>query len=218
MKFLITAGATREPIDAVRFLSNIGTGSTGAALAGALAARGHGVVLLRGPGSAAPGAGAESEHFSSAEDLRGRLQRRLTAGDIDAVLMTAAVADYRPAEETPGKIGSEAGTLTLRLVRNPKILPALKSFSPRPLAVAGFKLTVGADARARRAAVAAQFLAGGVDVVVHNDLEEIRQAPAHPFWIYRGAEEPPARVEGPAALALALEEALIHANARRLDR
>ena len=56
MHFLVTAGATREPLDAVRFLSNVSTGSTGAALADALAVRGHTVTLLRGEGASEPGA------------------------------------------------------------------------------------------------------------------------------------------------------------------
>ena len=51
MKILVTAGATREPLDAVRYLSNVSTGATGAALAAALAARGHTVTLLRGTGA-----------------------------------------------------------------------------------------------------------------------------------------------------------------------
>ena len=78
-------------------------------------------------------------------------------------------------------MSSDSEILSLRLVRNPKLLPALKSLSRRPLIVTGFKLTVGADAAARRAAVAAQFAAGGIDLVVHNDLEDIRRATAHPL-------------------------------------
>jgi phosphopantothenoylcysteine decarboxylase/phosphopantothenate--cysteine ligase len=210
MTILVTAGASREPIDAVRFLSNIGTGATGAAVADGLAARGHRIALLRGQGSVAPVAVTDSEIFSSAEDLRARLSRRLAAGEFEAVVMTAAVADYRPQQERAGKMSSDSEILSLRLVRNPKLLPALKSLSRRPLIVTGFKLTVGADAAARRAAVAAQFAAGGIDLVVHNDLEDIRRATAHPFWIYRSTQAPPTGVEGAAALAVALEAEFNH--------
>jgi len=213
MKILVTAGATREPIDAVRYLSNIGTGKTGALVADALGARGHDVTLLAGPGAFAPEKTAEVEAFSSAEDLGARLQRRLVGGDYDAVIMTAAVADYRPREIQSGKMASGDGRLTLQLVRNPKLLPQLKSFSPRPLFVAGFKLTVGADAASRRQAVAEQFAHGGIDLVVHNDLEDIRRAAAHPFWIHRAAEVAPIPAEGPAALALALEAEFIRLRA-----
>jgi phosphopantothenoylcysteine decarboxylase/phosphopantothenate--cysteine ligase len=211
MNLLVTAGATREPLDAVRFLSNVSTGATGAALADALTARGCTVALLRGENAVAPRAVRDVESFSSADDLRDRLQRRLTAGGVDAVIMTAAVADYRPVHQAHGKLPSAPETLTLELVRNPKILPQLKAFSPRTLRVIGFKLTVGADASARRTAVAAQFAAGGVDAVVHNDLDEIRAAATHPFYLYRSAvaadeASPPPMLAGTAALAEALAD------------
>ena len=201
MNVLLTAGATREPLDAVRFLSNVSTGSTGAALADALSALGHTVTLLRGEGAAAPKNPCERETFSSTVDLWSHLERRLSGGRYDAVVMAAAVSDYRPLTILPGKIPSDAGQITLTLTRNPKILPQLKQFSPRPLIVVGFKLTVGADAAARRTAVAAQFANGGIDCVVQNDLHEIRLATVHPFRLFRSADREPEEIAGAAALA-----------------
>ena len=215
MNILITAGATREPLDAVRYLSNVSTGSTGAALADALAARDHRVTLLRGESAVPPRSACEVEVFTSTEDLRVRLQRRLEGGTFDAVIMCAAVADYRPGRAAAGKIGSDSAELTIRLVRNPKILPQLKSFSSRPLVVVGFKLTVGADATARREAVAAQFAAGTVDAVVHNDLDEIRAASVHPFWLHRSATAAPEPIGGTAALAAALDQLVITSVSKR---
>ncbi len=208
MNILVTAGATREPLDAVRFLSNVSTGSTGAALADVFAARDHRVTLLRGESAVAPRSACEVEVFTSTEDLRVRLQHRLAGGTFDAAIMCAAVADYRPDRAAAGKIGSDAAELAIRLVRNPKILPQLKSFSPRPLVVVGFKLTVGADAAARRAAVATLFAGGTVDAVVHNDLDEIRASPVHPFWLYRSATAAPGQIGGTAALAEELDRLL----------
>ena len=205
MNILVTAGATREPLDAVRFLSNMSTGSTGATLADALAAHDHRVTLLRGESAVAPRSACEVDVFTSNEDLRVRLQRRLEGGTFDAVIMCAAVADYRPDRTAAGKIASDASELMIRLVRNPKILPQLKSFSPRPLVVVGFKLTVGADAVAGRAAVAAQFATGTVDAVVHNDFEEIRASPIHPFWLYRSAAAAPEQINGAKTLAEVLD-------------
>ena len=205
MNILVTAGATREPLDAVRFLSNVSTGSTGAALADAFAARNHCVTLLHGESAVTPRSACAVEVFTSAEDLRTRLQRHLAGGTFDAAIMGAAVADYRPDFAVDGKISSDAAELALRLVRNPKILPQLKSFSPRPLVVIGFKLTIGADAVARRVAVAAQFAAGTVDAVVHNDLEEIRASPVHPFWLYRSATAAPEPIAGAVELAATLD-------------
>jgi phosphopantothenate---cysteine ligase (CTP) len=209
MKILVTAGATREPIDAVRFLSNVSTGRTGAALAAEFIHRGHAVTLLRGEAASPGRPGGDDETFSSAADLEARLQRRLAAEKYDAIVMTAAVADYRPTEAVPGKISSDASERVLRLVRNPKILPRLKSFARAPLRVVGFKFTVEADPAVRQAAVAAQFAAGGVDTVVHNDLAEIRGAPLHPFWLWRAPASAPERLDGVAALAAALERLLI---------
>ena len=209
MNLIVTSGATREPLDAVRFLTNVSTGATGAALADALEKLGHWVALLRGEGAAAPASVRDVETFTSAADLGARLRRRLAAGGSDAVVMAAAVADYRPDSAFAGKLASDAELLTVRLVRNEKVLQQLKSFSPRPLAVIGFKLTVGADEAGRRSAVAAQFAGGGVDAVVQNDLGEIRREPAHRFRLYRGPGLDPAECLGTAALAAALQQILI---------
>lgn len=208
MPILLTSGASREPIDAVRFISNFSTGKTGAALADALTSLGHHVVVLRGIDSAQSAHAAEQEVFSSAADLGQRLQNRLASGIYDAVIMTAAVADYRPQTSRPDKIASDAAELTLRLVRNPKILPQLKSWSPRPLTVIGFKLMVGVDAATRLRAVQAQHEAGGVDATVANDLSEIRQGAPHPFYLYREGAPTFQALHGIAPLAQALHELL----------
>ncbi len=204
MKILVTAGATREPIDEVRFVSNVSSGATGAALADALLGLGHDVALLRGTGAAKPHQVLDCETFSSCADLLAKLQRRLATGAFDAVVMTAAVADYRPDTTQTGKIRSDANELVVRLVRNPKILPQLKSMSPRPLRVVGFKFTVGADAEARRAAVLAQWSAGGVAATVHNDLHEIRASTTHPFYLWGPPATTPVLLAGVPALAAAL--------------
>lgn len=204
MKILVTAGATREPLDDVRFVSNVSTGKTGATLADALEGFGHDVTLLRGEGSAKPQQVRDTETFSSCADLLAKLQHRLGPGAFDAVVMTAAVADYRPDTTQSGKIRSDADELVVRLVRNPKILPQLKSMSPRPLRVVGFKFTVGADFEARRAAVLAQWAAGGVDVTVHNDLHEIRSSTTHPFYLWGPPATTPLLLTGVPALAAAM--------------
>jgi len=204
MKILVTAGATREPLDEVRFISNVSSGKTGAALADAFVALGNEVTLLRGLGSAKPQQVTDCEKFSSCADLLAQLQRRLGSGKYDAVVMTAAVADYRPDTAQAGKIRSDADELVVRLVRNPKILPQLKSMAPRPLRVIGFKFTVGADAEARRAAVLAQWSTGGVDATVHNDLHEIQFSATHPFYLWARPATTPVLLGGVPALAAAL--------------
>jgi Phosphopantothenoylcysteine synthetase/decarboxylase len=187
MKVLVTAGATREPIDAVRFLSNVSSGATGVAIAEFLAAAGHEVTLLHGEGSVRTNAsGITCGAFGSTEQLGTRLESALCHGGIDVVIHAAAVSDYRPVAKHEGKLSSYSEDLTLRLVPTPKLLPRLKGWSPGPLRVLGFKLTAGADAAGRAAAVGRLFAGGGVDAVVHNDMDELGIAGAgRTFRIYR---------------------------------
>ncbi len=190
MKVLVTAGATREPIDAVRFISNVSSGATGVAIAEFLAAAGHEVTLLHGEGSLRSSAtGVTCGAFGSTEQLATRLESALCHGGFDAVIHAAAVADYRPANPHAGKLGSYADELTIRLVPTPKLLPEIKSWAPTPPRVLGFKLTAGADSALRAAAVGKLFAAGGVDAVVHNDMDELGSAGAgRTFRIYRAGD------------------------------
>jgi phosphopantothenoylcysteine decarboxylase/phosphopantothenate--cysteine ligase len=208
MKILVTSGATREPIDAVRFISNVSTGTTGAALADELQRAGHAVTLLHGPGAVRPRLVGDCEEFGSAADLGTRLRRRLASGRYHLVIMSAAVADYRPRRARAGKIRSDAPCLRLELVRNPKLLPQLKSFSRRRLLVVGFKLTVGAGPVSRRRAVAALFAAGGVDAVVHNDLTGLGDGPDRSFRLHGNGSDRGIAIPGIRGLAVALGELL----------
>jgi phosphopantothenoylcysteine synthetase/decarboxylase len=201
MKILITAGATREPIDEVRFLSNVSTGRTGARLAEKLTALGHAVTVLRGEGSVMPTGVAEVLTFASTEDLRRQLQVRLDSGGYDAVIQCAAVSDYRPAVSQPGKLSSYADGFALHLVPTPKLLPELKNYARGPLLVVGFKLTAGADAAGRREAVARLFASSTVDAVIHNDLRDLGAGDVRPFRAYRGGPDQAESVNGLDALA-----------------
>jgi phosphopantothenoylcysteine decarboxylase/phosphopantothenate--cysteine ligase len=192
MNILITAGATREPIDAVRFLSNVSTGRTGALLADALAAQGHTITLLHGEAAVRPSHVSDTETFSSTDSLQAALRRRLGTGTYDAVIHCAAVSDYRPDTPQTGKMSSYAAELTLRLVPTPKLLPELKAYAkPRPIKVIGFKLTAGADAEGRALAVGKLFAAGTVDVVIHNDMDDLATGDARPFQAWLAGQPAP---------------------------
>lgn len=208
MKVLVTAGGTREPIDRVRYISNGSTGATGAAVADALHVHGHDVHLLRGLGAVAPQVDLPGGIFSSAADLEAQLRAQLFAGDFDAVIMAAAVADYRPQTTHNGKLSSTSDSLVLKLERVPKILAQLRGFSPRPLCVVGFKLTVANDPAVWREAVHRQFAESAVDAVVHNDLHEIESAATHPFRLHRTPDDTPPVLPGVSALADALHALL----------
>jgi len=211
MKLLITSGGTREAIDPVRYLSNGSTGKTGASLATSLVALGHEVTLLHGVGAILPSENVEREAFFSAEGLRSTLEKRLAGGGYAAVIMAAAVSDYRPAALATEKLSSDKENLTLNLVRNPKILPQLRGFSPCAIKVIGFKLTVGADAEACDAAVRDQFAKAGVDAVVHNDLAEMQASPQRLFrWSSTPSEN--RIVAGLSALAEVIDELIRRDN------
>jgi phosphopantothenoylcysteine decarboxylase/phosphopantothenate--cysteine ligase len=180
MNILLTAGATREPIDSVRFLSNISSGATGAALAERLAAAGHRVTLLHGESAVRPAeaSGVRCAVFGSTEQLGERLRAALGTGEFDVVIHAAAVSDYRPAAVSAEKLSSDADGMTIQLVPTPKLLPQLRGWSPRPVRVIGFKLTTGAGAAEREAAVGKLLARGGVDAVVQNDTAELSEAGA----------------------------------------
>jgi phosphopantothenoylcysteine synthetase/decarboxylase len=189
MKILITSGATREPIDSVRYITNMSSGRTGVALAEHLDKKGHEVWLLRGIGSAVPHGEIKSASFVDFFDLNEILKKILGEEKFGGVIHLAAVSDYsvdfvKAGDETHygpvlGKLDS-VDSLDVRLKKNFKIIEKLKSYSPRPLKVVGFKLTSGAGKNGWRGAVDKLYGSRQVDLVVHNDLEEMT-GENHPF-------------------------------------
>ena len=120
MRVLVTAGPTREYLDAVRFLSNASSGKMGFACAAAAARAGHDVTLVSGPVALPDPPGVRTVRVVSAEDMYRAVMKAYPR--IDAAIATAAVGDYRPAERLAGKLKKKAGTLTLKLVRTRDIL------------------------------------------------------------------------------------------------
>jgi len=120
VRVLVTAGPTREYLDAVRFLSNASSGKMGFACAKAAARAGHDVTLVTGPVALPDPAGVRTVRVVSADDMYRAVMKAYPR--IDAAIMTAAVGDYRPAERFAGKLKKRTETLTLRLVRTRDIL------------------------------------------------------------------------------------------------
>lgn len=141
MRVLVTAGPTREHWDRVRFLSSAATGTLGIRLAEALARRGHACELVLGPTHVAvpDSPGVAVQHVVSARDMLAACER--VWPDCDALVATAAVADYRPAEPHHGKRPKTDGPLSLELVRNPDVLATLAQGRGRRPAI-GFALQV----------------------------------------------------------------------------
>lgn len=164
MRLLVSAGPTREFVDPVRFLSNRSTGKMGYAVARAAVEAGHEVVLVSGPVSLEPPPGlAAFVPVVSARDMLAALRRALAAAD--ALVMTAAVADFRPARVSRRKIHKGAMPDSIRLVPNPDILATLARRKGR-------RVFIGFAAETERAVAGAarKLRAKGLDLVVANDV------------------------------------------------
>ncbi len=124
MRFLITAGPTREAIDPVRYLSNHSSGRMGYALAGAARHEGHEVLLISGPTTLDIPAGVDFLQVESAQQMYDAVKDYSQGADI--AILCAAVADYRPVQVAEQKIKKHEDTLCLQLERTPDILGSMR--------------------------------------------------------------------------------------------
>ncbi|RME76891.1 MAG: dUTP diphosphatase [Planctomycetota bacterium] len=145
VRILVTAGPTREAIDAVRFLTNRSTGRMGDAVASVAYARGHEVVLVRGPCAAPPPTGPRHVPVTSTADMLAACREHWPR--CDAVVMAAAPADFTPARVHAGKIkkGSRTGGWSLELVPTPDILAELAAARRPGQRMLGFALEPAPD-------------------------------------------------------------------------
>ncbi|MFF1699131.1 bifunctional phosphopantothenoylcysteine decarboxylase/phosphopantothenate--cysteine ligase CoaBC [Streptomyces sp. NPDC058257] len=129
---VVSAGGTREPLDPVRFLGNRSSGKQGYALARSAAARGARVTLVSANAALPAPAGVDVLAVGTAVQLREAVIK--AAADADAVVMAAAVADFRPQTYAAGKIKKKDGQepAPIALVRNPDILAEIAGERPRP--------------------------------------------------------------------------------------
>lgn len=125
MKFLITAGPTREALDPVRYLTNRSSGRMGYALAGAARHEGHEVLLISGPTTLDIPAGVDFVQVESAQQMYEAVRDLI--GGVDVAILCAAVADYRPVTVAEQKIKKHADRLTIELERTPDILGSMRS-------------------------------------------------------------------------------------------
>ncbi len=160
-RVLVTAGGTREPIDPVRYLGNRSSGKMGFAIAYAAAACGADVTLVSSAGLAAPH-GVALVEVETAEEMAGAVGR--LAPTVDAVVMAAAVADFRPIGPATTKIRRSAGVPRIDLEPTPDILAGLAAMDSPPFLV-GFAAETGSLAGAIEKA-----RSKGVDVLVANDV------------------------------------------------
>ena len=165
MRLLVTAGPTREFLDPVRFLSNRSTGKMGFAVARQAAARGHEVVLVAGPVSLATPDGVRRVDIVSARDMLAAVTAEAPA--CDALVMCAAVADWRPRETAPQKLKKRTMPAALELVPNPDILLSIAPLKGRRVFV-GF----AAETNDMLEEAAGKLARKGLDLVVANDVTQ----------------------------------------------
>jgi len=138
-KVLVTAGPTHESIDPVRFISNHSSGKMGIAIAKELVDRGAGVDLVLGPSSIQIDLkGILVHHVESAEEMYGSCLEKFPLADI--AIMSAAVADYKPATQSKQKIKKKNDSITLELTRTKDILQRLGEMKREDQILVGFAL------------------------------------------------------------------------------
>jgi phosphopantothenoylcysteine decarboxylase / phosphopantothenate---cysteine ligase len=164
VRVLVTAGGTREPLDAVRFLGNRSSGRMGTALAAEARRRGAEVTLVAANLSVPPPVGVEMVSAPTAGDLA---RETLARQDADVVLMAAAVADYRPAEPESGKRPKDGEPWTVTMEPTTDVLRELGERRRNGQVLVGFAADTGGEGleRARE-----KLASKRVDLVVFNDV------------------------------------------------
>ena len=165
LRFLITAGPTREPLDPVRFISNASSGRMGFALAEAAMAARHHACLIAGATHLQPPTMRELVRVTTAAQMFEAVSTRLAGTDV--LIMAAAVADYRPQLLSPSKIKKSTGPLTLVLEQTADILAGAARTK-------GSRIHVGFAAETENLLenARAKLEAKDLDLIVANDLTE----------------------------------------------
>jgi phosphopantothenoylcysteine synthetase/decarboxylase len=163
VRFLVTAGPTREPIDPVRYISNRSSGKMGYAIADAVLEAGHEVILISGPVNLQPPGDARFVPVSTSDEMFEAVHRH--ADSCDVCVLCAAVADYKPAKVSPMKIKKRAGNLSLELVPTRDILDSLGRQQNRQFLLVGF----AAETNDMEQNALQKLRAKNCDIMVAND-------------------------------------------------
>jgi len=204
-KVVVTSGATREPIDSVRFISNVSSGRTGAMICEALVARGFAVTQVAGIDSAQAAGVARRESFTDHASLDTALRRLVRDSSCAAVIHTAAVGDFAVADaKTDSKIvsGSE---MSVKLQPTYKIIDRIMGYAGNPeMILVGFKLTHDPDAGAQAKAARELLKRSRARFVVQNDVSTLADGEEHLFFVHENGSTRVRRYVGREKLATAL--------------
>lgn len=195
LSVLITSGGTKENIDNVRYLSNMSTGKTAAAISDYFIASNYNVTYLHAEDAALPGGTCSKISFRSFNDLNEAIKVLLSGNNFDAVIHLAAVSDYSISKiESDGKpeacplkskLNSDISEIKLTLKSNFKIIDRLKGYSKnKNLKLVGFKLVSGPKEVDSIVKIESIFKNANADYVVINDLSDRINTVQQNFKIY----------------------------------
>jgi phosphopantothenoylcysteine synthetase/decarboxylase len=162
VRFVVTAGPTREAIDPVRFISNRSSGKMGYAIAEAAIRKKHRVTLISGPSAVPPPRGAAVISITTADELYRAVHQALPS--CDALIMCAAVSDYKPAAVSQRKMKKRKTAFTLKLIPTRDILASLPK--RRRYLVIGF----AAETHDLKIHAVKKLRAKNCDAIVANDV------------------------------------------------
>jgi phosphopantothenoylcysteine decarboxylase/phosphopantothenate--cysteine ligase len=163
LSVMVTSGPTREPIDAVRFISNPSTGKMGYALAEAAARRGAKVSVVTGPTALPDPFGVEVVRVQTTEEMLAAVEERV--GAVDVVIGAAAPSDYAPKNPVGEKISKSLPRMSLTLERTPDILARISRDKGSRILIGFTAETIDLIARAKR-----KLKQKSLDLIVANDV------------------------------------------------
>lgn len=207
MKILITSGGTKIPIDRVRSITNMSKGTFGSRIADAFYTKlfndqvmsrdfSHKITFFMAKGSKRPmRQNIDNEYFDSGVDImkyveystfdeyKAGIEKLLSEKKFDIIVVAAAVSDYGVANYYNGKYRSREDDMCIKLIKLPKVLPIMRKLAPNAI-ICGFKLLVDSTEDELLNAMEKQIDETNVDLVVGNDLRDIK-ADDHKLLVMR---------------------------------
>jgi phosphopantothenoylcysteine decarboxylase/phosphopantothenate--cysteine ligase len=168
VRFLVTAGPTREPIDPVRYISNRSSGKMGYAIAEAALDAGHDVILISGPVNLAPPSNAKLVSVSTSDEMFDAVHRHVDQCDV--CVLCAAVADYKPAKVLPTKMKKRRETFSFELIPTHDILDSLGHQCDRRFLLVGF----AAETNHVEESAAEKLRGKNCDIMIANDVSSAK--------------------------------------------
>ncbi|MBT3945413.1 MAG: bifunctional phosphopantothenoylcysteine decarboxylase/phosphopantothenate--cysteine ligase CoaBC [Candidatus Marinimicrobia bacterium] len=183
---LLTAGGTKEPIDTARFISNMSSGKTAAAVAERFIQHNWEVTYLASKESVKPNGQNKSVEFSSSKNLQIELDKLLSENSFDAVIHLAAVSDFAPIHSNKmSKISSNQDTLILEMERTPKLVNAIREkCKNKNMRLIAFKFTATNNSATIKEKVKKLFQNSGADWIVQNDVSSRKDGVQSDFNLF----------------------------------